>query len=185
MKAYTIFSIAAAFAALSAGAERVIKPFDDGWEFAKEGGAFAPVAVPHDWAIAGPFNPNGGPGTGKLPWKGKGRYRKNLVLDKAPQGRTFLEFDGVMARAVAKVNGYSAGIGRYGYLGFRAEITQYLVPGTNIVEVEADTTLLNSRWYPGAGLYRNVRLVTTDDMFLPADDLFFTTPSVSAARAEA
>ena len=185
MKAYTIFSIAAASAVLSAGAERVIKPFDDGWEFAKEGGSFAPVSVPHDWAIAGPFDPNGSPGTGKLPWHGKGRYRKSLVLDKVPQGRTFLEFDGVMARAVAKVNGYSAGIGRYGYLGFRAEITHYLVPGTNIVEVEADTTLLQSRWYPGAGLYRNVRLITTDDVFLPADDLFFTTPSVSAARAEA
>ena len=185
MKSYTIFSIAAAFAVLSAGAERVVKSFNDGWEFAKEGGQFSPVAVPHDWAIAGPFDPNGSGGTGKLPWKGKGRYRKTLVLAEKPRGRVFIEFDGVMARAVAKVNGYPAGLGRYGYLGFRAEATQYLVPGTNVVEVEADTNPLNSRWYPGAGLYRNVRLVTTDDVFLPADDVFFTTPSVTAARADA
>ena len=142
MKSYTIFSIVAAFAVLSAGAERVVKSFNDGWEFAKEGGQFAPVAVPHDWAIAGPFDPNGSGGTGKLPWKGKGRYRKTLVLAEKPRGRVFIEFDGVMARAVAKVNGYPAGLGRYGYLGFRAEATQYLVPGTNVVEVEADTNPL-------------------------------------------
>ena len=59
------------------------------------------------------------------------------------------------------------------------------MPGTNVVEVFVDTTHSWSRWYPGAGLYRNVRLVTTDDVFLPADELFFTTPSVTAARATA
>ena len=102
----TIFvTILAAAAVFAARAERVVKPFDDGWEFAMEGKAFAPVAVPHDWAIAGPFDPNGAHSNGKLPWKGKGRYRKSLVLDKVPQGRAFLEFDGVMGRAFTRVNG--------------------------------------------------------------------------------
>ncbi len=143
---------------------RTVTDFTDGWSFAKEGEAFAPVAIPHDWAIAGPFIPNGQGSTGKLPWKGRGAYRKTIVLDETPKGRVFLDFDGVMTRATVFVNSQPCGRGEYGYLGFRADATPYLMKGTNTIEVKCDTMNLASRWYPGAGMYRKVVKVETDSV---------------------
>ena len=161
--------------ALAPGRERT--SFNDGWTLEKDGKTAA-VAVPHDWAIAGPFDPKAPGGTGKLPWKGKGVYRRTLVLAQKPAGRVFLDFDGVMARATVFVNGEPCGTGDYGYLGFRADATPYLMAGTNLVEVKCDTLSLSSRWYPGGGLYRNTWLVTTDDVFLKDDALRIVTRDV-------
>ena len=65
----------AAVAAIAASGERVTS-LDGEWQFARDGGAFAAVEVPHDWAIAGPFDRGGSSATGKLPWKGVGIYRR-------------------------------------------------------------------------------------------------------------
>ncbi|HPK76046.1 MAG TPA: hypothetical protein PLM57_14690, partial [Candidatus Latescibacteria bacterium] len=94
MKKFRLMSILM-IATLSVGA-RTVESFNNGWEFAKDGGAFEYARVPHDWAIAGPFDPEGDGDTAKLPWKGMGVYRKKLVMAEEPKGRVFLDFDGVL-----------------------------------------------------------------------------------------
>ncbi len=173
----TVFAAAVVYLPLASLA-REVKCFNDGWEFAREGAAFAPVEVPHDWAIAGPFNPEGEPRSGKLPWKGAGRYRKTIVLKEKPKGRVFIDFDGIQARATAFVNGYPSGQGEYGYLGFRADATPYLKAGTNTIEVACDTHKLSSRWYPGAGMYRKVTWVETDNLYFEDDSVRLDTGTI-------
>ena len=169
---------------LVALADRTVEDFNDGWAFSKDGKVWRAVDVPHDWAIAGPFDPKGDSDTGKLPWKGVGYYRKQIVLDAVPKGRrVFLDFDGIMCDGTVYVNGQPCGRRAYGYLGLRADATPYLFAGTNVIDVKADTTKLASRWYPGAGLYRRVRRIETDDLYLDDRDLAVTTPEVSAGRA--
>ena len=163
---------------------RTVTDFTDGWSFAREGAAFAPVAIPHDWAIAGPFIPDGEGSTGKLPWKGRGTYRKTIVLDSKPKGQFFLDFDGVMARATVFVNGQPCGRGEYGYLGFRADATAYLMEGTNTIEVTCDTMDLKSRWYPGGGMYRKVVQVETDPVRLDESSLRVETTDVLTGAAK-
>ena len=54
--------------------------------------------LPHDWAIAGPFDPDGESSTGKLPWKDVAWYRKTFTVNKEDAGkRVYFNFDGVMA----------------------------------------------------------------------------------------
>ena len=169
---------------VAAVAERHVEDFNGGWEFSRDQKEWRAVDVPHDWAIEGPFEPEGDPNTGKLPWKGVGYYRKSIELHASPRGRRmFLDFDGVMCDGTVYVNGQACAHQAYGYLGMRADVTPYLFAGTNEVVVKADTTKLFSRWYPGAGMYRRVRMVETDDVYLDERDIAVTTPEVSSERA--
>lgn len=129
--------------------------------------AWQDVTVPHDWAIAGPFDPNMGGWQGKLPWRGAGWYRRSfeLTADEAKtfaarQRTAYLEFDGVMARPEVFVNGTKVGGWDYGYMSFTLDVTKLLKAGRNTLAVKASTKTHESRWYPGAGLYRSVRLVS-------------------------
>ena len=172
-----VFMVAAALAAAAhaAGAlaqAREVSDFCDGWEFSRDMKSWRAVDVPHDWAVEGPFNPEGDPHTGKLPWKGTGYYRKSLVLGEPPAGRrVFLDFDGIMCDGTVYVNGQPCAHQPYGYLGVRADATPYLFAGTNTVLVKADTTKLFSRWYPGAGMYRRVRKIETPDVYIDERDV--------------
>ena len=178
-----MLTIAAAVCVASSFARETVD-FCDGWEFSRDQKTWRAVDVPHDWAIEGPFNPEANAWTGKLPWKGVGYYRKSIVLDAAPKGRhVFLDFDGVMCDGTVYVNDQPCGRQMYGYLGMRADATPYLYKGTNTIVVKADTTKLNSRWYPGAGMYRRVRKIETDDVYLDDRDVAVTTPEVSSGRA--
>ena len=177
-------AVTVALTVWTAQAGRVTSDFNGGWEFSRDKAKWRAVEVPHDWAVEGPFDPNGAGGSGKLPWRGVGWYRKSLVLDGVPKDRrVFLDFDGVMCDGTAYVNDQPCGRQPYGYLGFRADATSYLYKGTNTIMVKADTTKLNSRWYPGAGMYRRVRMVETDNIYLDERDVAVTTPNVSKERA--
>src|SRR6266852_4739999 len=102
-------------------APRRVGNFNRDWRFAKgaQPGAEAtnfndaswqPVRLPHDWAITGPYEPQGDPQTGKLPWRGEGWYRKSFTLPTTDTGnRVYLDFDGVMAMPTVYVNGRQAG----------------------------------------------------------------------------
>jgi len=184
--------------AASALAERQAELFNKNWLFRKEDtgklglaaavadqAAWKTVDVPHDWAIAGPFIPAADGGTGKLPWRGVGWYSKSFTLAAADAGkRVYLDFEGVMASPEVFVNGQKAGGWDYGYLGFRVDATPFVTFGTaNTVVVKADTRNHNSRWYPGAGIYRNVTLTLCDPVHVAHEATFVTTPEVSAAEA--
>ena len=152
---------------------RDVADFCDGWEFSHDQKSWRAVDVPHDWGVEGPFNPEGDADTGKLPWKGVGYYRKYIDLKNAPRGRrVFLDFDGIMCDGTVYVNGQPCANQPYGYLGVRADVTPYLFGGKNEVVVKADTTKLFSRWYPGAGMYRRVRKIETDEVYIDDRDVF-------------
>ena len=140
---FPLSAVASILIPIAAFAGRQVEDYNGGWEFSRDQATWRAVEVPHDWAIEGPFNPEGDPNTGKLPWKGIGWYRKTIVLDAAPKGRRiFLDFDGVMCDGTVFVNSQSCARQMYGYLGMRADITPYLFAGTNEVLVKADTTKL-------------------------------------------
>ena len=195
------FAIAAflSASALSATAERSAQLFNDGWRFLGDGSesldasaaalddaAWQRVTLPHDWAIAGPFNPRGDGNTGKLPWRGVGWYRKHLALAASAAGqRVYLDFDGVMASPEVFVNGRKAGGWDYGYMGFRVDATPFVVFGQdNVVAVRADTRSHRSRWYPGAGIYRKVTMTLCDPVHVVHQATVVTTPAASADRAD-
>ena len=182
--------------------ERLLR---DGWKFhrgdaegAQDAGfddsAWESVRIPHDWAISGPFAEKSelwsgsqgysmNPGrTGALPWTGIGWYRRSFTVpaDKAVS----LTFDGAMSNATVYVNGKEVGSWPNGYVPVSLDITDAVVPGTtNTLAVRLENLPGSARWYPGAGLYRNVHLITTDPVHIPAWGVRITTPEVSADKA--
>jgi beta-galactosidase len=144
------------------------------------------VLIPHDWAISGPFIKDGDGNTGKLPWKGEGWYRRNLEIASASADKKiYLLFDGVMAFPEVYVNGQLAGKWDYGYNSFFVDITKFIKPGEpNQLAVYANTEKHDSRWYPGAGLYRKVRLIKTNPVHVPVWGTYITTPIIQPHYAE-
>ena len=126
------------------------------------------LRLPHDWAIEGPFQASADGGTGKLPWKGEGWYRREFELSPSDGGRrVYFDFDGVMAFPKVYINGELAGEWDYGYNSFRVDATDYVTWGEkNMIAVHVDTRRWGSRWYPGAGIYRKVGMTVTGDVHL-------------------
>lgn len=167
-------------------------------------GDWTKVSVPHDWAITGNFDMNIDKQTvqvvedgekvarlrtgrtGALPCFGIGWYRKVLPVTANDQGkRIFIEFDGAMSRAKVFINGEFVGERPYGYSSFSFEISKYLKFGQdNILAVRIENPEESSRWYPGAGIYRNVRLVKTSDLRIAQWGTFVTTPVVNAKSSD-
>ena len=178
-------------------APREIHTLQAGWRFTRgevagahlpgfDDGAWESVRVPHDWAIGGAFLADGDGNTGKLPWRGQGWYRRGLDVPPEWEGRRlYLVFDGVMAFPRVWVNGELAGSWDYGYNSFHLDITDLVVPGgENGLAVHADTREHDSRWYPGAGLYRKVRLLVVDPVHVEVWGTWVTTPIVQPHYAE-
>ena len=143
--------------------------------------------VPHDWGIEGPFRENLDGYTGKLPWRGIGWYRKRFNIKNIDKDKMFfLDFDGVMANAEVYLNGKKIGERPYGYISFRVNLTPYIrFDSENIIAVRVDTEKLGSRWYPGAGIYRHVRLVKTNKLHIPQWGVFISTPEINSQYATA
>lgn len=164
------------------------------------------VTVPHDWAIYGPFSwqndmqtvaiaqdgqkeamEHAGR-TGGLPFVGTGWYRRTLAVPELKNGeRVNLVFDGAMSHARVYVNGKEAGYWPYGYNSFYFDVTDLVKPGEdNTVAVRLENLPESSRWYPGAGLYRNVHMLVTDAAHVPVWGTYVTTPEVNKewARVE-
>ena len=192
--------------ALSQG--RVVKKMEKGWTFTRDDNpsfkelyyddsSWQKVQVPHDWAIAGPFDMTidsqmvqvveDGENisklrtgrTGALPFIGTGWYRYDL--GKKETGiRYRLEFDGAMSHAQVYINGILAGTRPYGYSSFAIDITDLMKTGQeNILAVRLENKEESSRWYPGAGLYRNVRLVELQPQYIDMWGTYVTTPEIT------
>ncbi len=162
------------------------------------------VTVPHDWAIYGPFSIDNDKQnlaitqdgqkeamehagrTGGLPFVGTGWYRLDFDAPEFRAGKTAtLVFDGAMSHARVWLNGHEVGYWPYGYNSFYFDITPYLKPGeTNTLAVRLENEHESSRWYPGAGLYRNVHLVINEDAYVPTWGTQLTTPVVKKEYAK-
>ena len=164
---------------LPAGQTPAAPDFDDA--------AWRSLDVPHDWGIEGPFRDDLDNNTGKLPWKGIGWYRKQFNVPAGDQGkRLFIDFDGAMADAKVWLNGHYVGTWPYGYQPFRLELTPHVKFGSeNVLAVRLDTAHWGSRWYPGAGIYRNVWLVKTGPVHVAHWGVSVTTPSISDEKGVA
>ena len=165
--------------------------------------AWESVTVPHDWAIAGPFARQNDiqesklvkdgqtvviqhtGRTGGLPHVGTAWYRRELSLPRNLRDRrVFIEFDGVMSNSTVFLNARPVGSWPYGYSSFCFELTDFIVAGgPNILAVRVENKPASARWYPGAGIYRNVRLVIVHPVHVAHWGVTVTTPEVSDANA--
>ncbi|HEY4975503.1 MAG TPA: sugar-binding domain-containing protein, partial [Steroidobacteraceae bacterium] len=164
--------------------------FNDGWRFIRDeapgaeqaafdDSSWVEVRLPHDWAIAGPFDPALNPHTGALPIAGTGWYRKSFTIPKDFEGRLVsVEFDGAMSNARVWLNGKEIGGRPYGYIGFSVDLTRQLRGGgaVNVLAVRLAPEANASRWYPGAGIYRNVWLEVTGPVHVARWGTYVTTP---------
>lgn len=162
-------------------------------------GKWQTVTVPHDWAIYGPFDANNdmqkmaivqdgqtqaqaqAGRTGGLPFVGVGWYRTKFKLPTFANGkRASIIFDGAMSNAHVYINGKLVGYWPYGYNSFHFDITDALKVGEeNVMAVRLDNPAEFSRWYPGAGLYRNVHIVVTEPAHIPVWGTQITTPVIT------
>ena len=187
--------------AVGLNAERHTTTLNEGWQFTKgvpsADTQWQNVRIPHDWAIYGPFDRNNDlqvvaveqngetektektGRTGGLPFIGKGSYRTVIDVPDTTGRALTLVFDGAMSNAHVKVNGKELAYWPYGYNSFYVDITDAVHPGKNDVEVDLENFERASRWYPGAGLYRNVHLVNTDKVHIPVWGTYVTTPKVT------
>ena len=191
-----LFAVALSAAPLAWHGERRIS-FNDTWRFYKgdapgadqpafDDSSWRSLRLPHDWAIEGPFDRNLDPHTGALPIFGTGWYRKSFTLPADAKGRTIaIEFDGAMANSTVWINGHELGGRPYGYIGFSFDLTPYLLfdGKTNVVAVRLTPEDESSRWYPGAGIYRNVWLDITAPVHVAHWGTYVTTPQVTAESA--
>ncbi|MBC2603231.1 glycoside hydrolase family 2 protein [Puniceicoccus vermicola] len=161
------------------------------------------VRVPHDWAIAGPFDSQNDAQhtiihadgekqarlhlgrTGGLPHQGVGWYRLPLDIPAAWSSRRVrVIFDGVMSHSIVYCNGREVGSWPYGYTSFQFDLTPFLLPGgQNLLAVRVANPSNASRWYPGAGIYRNVLLEAVDPAHIAPWGVAITTPDVQDAFA--
>lgn len=163
------------------------------------------VTIPHDWAINGPFDrkydlqtvvitQNNETSesvktgrTGGLPYIGVGWYRRTFDVPNfdASKQTVNLVFDGAMSEAKVYINGRMAFEWPYGYNSFHFDASTFINPGgkNNTIAVRLENRTESSRWYPGAGLYRNVHMVITDKVHVPLWGTYITTPYVSEQYA--
>lgn len=180
MKKNLLTTIAVAAAMGVTAQTRQTMTLSDGWSFSRDNATWTEVRIPHDWAIAGPFDKkwdlqfvaieqNGetektekSGRSGSLPWIGEGHYRTTLRLPKG-YSRAVLMIDGAMSQPIVTINGKEAGHWAYGYNAFNIDATEYLKfdGSANEIRIDLKNVEESSRWYPGGGLYRPVRLLLT------------------------
>ncbi len=166
--------------------------FNDNWEFTKihlesaespipdlaelikdESRHYEPVEIPHDWLIYD---------TNNLYENSIGIYKKTLSLSKKDvlsDLRRYVRFEGVYMDSTVFVNGKKAFVWKYGYTTFEVDITDFLKEGDNIIHVVAVYRSPNTRWYSGAGIYRNVWLKTVPQTHLVADGVYVSNRKVA------
>ena len=141
--------------------------------------------LPHDWAIEGPFNIDYEGSTGKLPYWGIAWYRRSFDLEADDaEKRIYLDIDGAMSYSSVWCNGNYVGGWPYGYASYRLDLTPYVKAGKkNVLAIRLDNPDKSSRWYPGAGIYRNVWLVKTSSVHVAQWGTFVKNNKVSDKEA--
>jgi beta-galactosidase len=172
---------------------REIQAFNDDWKFILSDGEYSDEAVedskwrilnlPHDWSIEGEFKEDhpSTAGGGALPG-GCGWYRKYFKLPQADSSKNiWIHFDGIYWNSEVYINGILLGKRPNGYISFKYDMSPYLHYGDkqNVIAVKADNyNQPNSRWYSGSGIYRNVKLIKTDKIFIEFNETYIHTPHI-------
>ena len=211
MKKIFLFCICCLFY-IAALAQRTEITLEKNWRFMKgdvtgasqgtfDDASWEQVAIPHDWAIYGPFDRSNDlqnvavtqnfetqasvktGRTGGLPYVGVGWYR--TTFDAPSDKLVTLVFDGAMSEARVYVNGQEVGFWPWGYNSFYLDVTPYINKDgkPNTLAVRLENRPQSSRWYPGAGLYRNVHVVVTEKIHVPVWGTQLTTPHIGTDYA--
>ncbi len=150
-------------------------------DFDDNGSDWSDVVLPHDWSIYEPYGSGSNRAAqGALPG-GTGWYRKSFTLPDDFKGKTItIQFDGVQMISEVWVNGQTTNNWKQylGYVTFEYDITDYLKFNgeKNTIAVKCFSGYQSARWYTGAGIYRNVWLIATDPVYVPANGVYVTTP---------
>lgn len=147
--------------------------FNDYWFFAKspltnhsyKDLTFHSVAVPHDWLIENTLD---------LYENGIGWYKKKFNYSAEMKDVSLL-FDGVYMDSEIYVNDQRVGEWKYGYSAFEIPISVALIEGENEIILKVTHQSPNSRWYTGAGIYRNVWLKMKGSSFVATDGIYIST----------
>jgi Beta-galactosidase/beta-glucuronidase len=149
--------------------------WNDGWLFlktpvgmtfeeaAKRKEEFMPVVLPHDWLIQDSY---------KLYEDSMGWYSKKFEFKEKKDKKAFVIFEGVYMDSTVFVNGMKVGEWKYGFSTFTLDMTDYLEQGINEIMVSACFQSPSSRWYTGAGVYRDVWFKVTDETYLPENAIY-------------
>lgn len=191
--------IACILISVFASAQRTVTNFNNDWKFNLSDDSAARdsnyddskwrvLNLPHDWSIEGSFSKDH-PTTfnqGGLP-AGIGWYRKSFIMPASSKDKSvYIEFDGVYRNSEVWINGHYLGKRPNGYISFQYELTPYLKFGSekNVIAVKVDNSAQpSSRWYTGSGIYRSVRLVTTNMIELSADMVYITCDNINQKSA--
>ena len=178
-----------------ANQQKVLFNFDWKFRLGALDGAAAPdlddsawrtLDLPHDFQFEQPWDKEVVSSSRAFKPLCEGWYRKHFTADPAWRGkRVYLDFDGIMYVSDVYVNGQKVASGEYGYLGFEAEISGYLkFDAPNVVAVYAATGPWNaSRWYTGAGIFRDVYLEVKNPTHIARHGVYVTTPEVGHDQA--
>ena len=212
-KSFSIFFLSVLSLSFQAQTRKVIT-LKENWKFQKgtienaqnitfDDAKWQKVSVPHDWAIYGPFDkeidkqnvaitqngekiPTEKTGrTGSLPHIGTAWYRNEFSLSTIETSKKImLLFEGAMSEPEVFINGKKVGEWKYGYSYFYFDISENIIKGKNTIAVKLTNKEFASRWYPGAGLYRNVRLIIKNQESIAQWGTFITTPFVTDSLAK-
>lgn len=193
---------------------RTVKVLDTNWKFKKgeandafqiefNDSKWENVTVPHDWAIYGPFDKevdkqevaivqNGEEiasektgRTGALPHIGTAWYRNTFTLPTDLKNKkVILLFEGAMSEPQIYLNGKKVGEWAYGYSYFYFDVSEFIKNGENTLAVQLSNKEFASRWYPGAGLYRNVSVIIKNTASIAQWGTFITTPFITKEEAK-
>jgi beta-galactosidase len=143
------------------------KLFNGGWYFQLEGEEnWREVEIPHDWLISDTKN---------LYASGLGKYKKIHDFGTLTFGqKVFLHFDGVYQDSTLYINGHPVGEWKHGYTAFSHDITPFLIPGENEILLTVHYQSPNSRWYSGAGIYRDCYLILKNAAHIIKDGVYIT-----------
>ncbi|MCX6333078.1 MAG: DUF4982 domain-containing protein [Bacteroidia bacterium] len=175
---------------------REIQNFNFDWKFYKgdvvngqsvtlDDSGWRNLDLPHDWSIEGSFSKDNSSCTAYLPG-GIGWYRKSFTIPgKTKNRKYFISFDGIYNNSEVWINGTFLGKRPNGYISFQYDLTPYLnYNSVNLIAVRVDHTKDgDSRWYTGSGIYRNVKLISTDQAHVKQWGINYTTLEVSAGKA--
>lgn len=144
------------------------------------------LSLPHDFAIEGPFKPEYNLRTGGLPIFDKAWYRKYFKIDASAKGKIVtLAFDGIMYNSSVYINGQKVYERPYGYSSFEIDISNYIKYGTeNVIAVKVNPEVLSARWYPGAGIYRNVWMEIKNPVHVKQWGNHISTPIIEKDKAK-
>ncbi len=178
---------------------RVVEDFNTNWKFHLgdisnaetlqfEDNDWRTLNVPHDWSIEEGYQKEGdvASSTGFVPG-GIGWYRKSFTLNEADKEKIIsVLFDGIYNNSTVWVNGYKLGTRPNGYISFSYDLTEHLkFDGfENVIAIKVNrTTYVDSRWYTGSGIYRNVKLIKTAPLHIKQWGTKISTPEVSETAA--